>query len=242
MAEMPAPNGTGRGVIVRAERIGKTYGERVVTEVLKGIDFELKQGEFCALTGPSGSGKTTFLNLVGLLDQPTNGRILIDGQDTGALSDAARTDLRGTRLGFVFQFHHLLPAFTALENVMMPLLAQHGRPAAWMREKAAALLDEVGLSERARYRVTDLSGGQQQRVAVARALVADPMLVLADEPTGNLDTETSSQVMELLRDSNRHRGTAFLIVTHDEGISSQCPRVIHMVDGRVDWERNDSPT
>jgi len=224
----------GRPVIVRAEQVSKTYGERVVTEVLRGIDMELKEEEFCALTGPSGSGKTTFLNLLGLLDRPTGGRIVIEGRDTGPLSDTERTDIRGTRLGFVFQFHHLLPAFTALENVLMPLMAQHGRVVPWMREKAGALLDEVGLSDRAGYRVTDLSGGQQQRVAVARALVVDPVLVLADEPTGNLDSESSRQVLDLLRRSNESRGTAFLIVTHDEVISSRCDRIIHMVDGRID--------
>lgn len=223
-----------RRVIVRAEQVAKTYGERVVTEVLRGIDLELRAGEFCGLTGPSGSGKTTFLNLVGLLDRPSGGRILIEGRDTGPLSDAERTDIRGTKLGFVFQFHHLLPAFTAEENVLMPLMAQHGRAVPWMHEKAEALLDEVGLSDRARYRVTDLSGGQQQRVAVARALVVDPVLVLADEPTGNLDSESSRQVLELLRRSNESRGTAFLIVTHDETISSRCDRIIHMVDGRID--------
>jgi lipoprotein-releasing system ATP-binding protein len=226
----------GRAVLgVRDVR--KTYGERVVTEVLKGIDLELSEGEFCALTGPSGSGKTTLMNLVGLLDRPTSGQILIDGQDTGPLSEQARTDLRGTSLGFVFQFHHLLPAFSAIENVMMPLLARHGRPKPWMRERASALLEQVGLSHRTKYRATDLSGGEQQRVAIARALVIDPILVLADEPTGNLDSETSAYVMELLHDFNIRSGTTFLIVTHEEAIAEGCQRVIHMIDGRVAGDR-----
>ncbi|MEQ1856253.1 MAG: ABC transporter ATP-binding protein [Longimicrobiales bacterium] len=223
--------------VLEARGIYKTYGERVVTEVLKGIDLTIQAGEFCALTGPSGSGKTTLLNLAGLLDRPTRGQVLVEGRDTAPMSDVERTEFRGSRLGFVFQFHHLLPAFTALENVMMPLLARHGRPQPWIRDKAAALLEEVGLSDRARYRVTDLSGGQQQRVAIARALVVDPVLVLADEPTGNLDTESSAQVMELLRSGNRRLGTAFLIVTHEHAIAQSCPRIIHLVDGRVSWDR-----
>lgn len=224
-------------VLLRLRGIRKTYGERVVTEVLKGIDLDIEKGAFCALTGPSGSGKTTLLNLIGLLDRPSAGQVIIDGQDVSGLDDEGRTELRGTRLGFVFQFHHLLPAFTAEENVMMPLVARHGRTASWMREKAAGLLAEVGLSDRARYKATDLSGGEQQRVAVARALVGDPKLVLADEPTGNLDSETSAQVFALLKSFNRRSEVAFLIVTHEEAIAAQCERVIHMVDGRIERDR-----
>jgi len=228
--------------LLETRGVRKTYGERVVTEVLKGIDLTLDAREFCALTGPSGSGKTTLLNLAGLLDRPSDGDVLIDGSDTGPMSDAERTDFRGDRLGFVFQFHHLLPAFTALENVMMPLLARHGRPKPWIREKAGALLEEVGLADRARYRATDLSGGQQQRVAIARALVVDPILVLADEPTGNLDTETSAQVMELLHSFNERDGTGFLIVTHEESVSDECRRVVHLVDGMIEWDRRTAAT
>ncbi len=220
--------------ILRTEALTKTYGERVVTRVLKGIDLSLDVGEFCALTGPSGSGKTTLLNLVGLLDRPTGGRVLIQGRDTGPLDDAQRTALRGRALGFIFQFHHLLPAFSALENVMLPLLSQHGRPYPWMRERALDLLEQVGLADRAGYRATDLSGGQQQRVAVARALVMGPPLVLADEPTGNLDTQAGTQVLDLMRRFNEERGTAFFIVTHDAEVAQRCGRVVHMVDGLVD--------
>lgn len=226
-----------RAPLLQLSSVGKTYGERVVTEVLKDIDLTLESGEFCALTGPSGSGKTTLLNLIGLLDRPTTGDIVIDGRNVGGMDDEGRTEVRGTRLGFVFQFHHLLPAFTAEENVMMPLVARHGRTAAWMREKARALLDQVGLAERARYKSTDLSGGEQQRVAIARTLISDPMLVLADEPTGNLDTETSRQVFALLKEFNQRSGVAFLIVTHDPGVAAQCAREIHMVDGRIESDR-----
>ncbi|MHB1046054.1 MAG: ABC transporter ATP-binding protein [Thermoanaerobaculia bacterium] len=219
--------------LVRVEGVTKSFGREVVTKVLHGIDLELHPAEFTALVGPSGSGKSTLLNLLGLLDRPTSGRILLQGRDTTGLGEGERSALRGRSLGFVFQFHHLLPAFSALENVMMPMLASRGREEAGMRERAFALLEEIGLADRASYRASKLSGGQQQRVAVARALVLEPPLVLADEPTGNLDTESGAQVFELLRRvSERHR-TAFLVVTHDERIAARCDRVLTMVDGRI---------
>ena len=219
--------------LVLVESVTKSFGREVVTKVLHGIDHELFPAEFTALVGPSGSGKSTLLNLLGLLDRPTSGRIVLQGRDTTDLGDDERSALRGRSLGFVFQFHHLLPAFTALENVMMPMLAARGREEARMRDRAFALLDEIGLADRASYGASKLSGGQQQRVAVARALVLEPPLVLADEPTGNLDTESGAQVFELLRRvSERHR-TAFLVVTHDERIAARCDRVLTMVDGRI---------
>jgi len=219
--------------LVLVEGLTKSFGREVVTKVLHGIDLELYPAEFTALVGPSGSGKSTLLNLLGLLDRPTSGRIVLQGRDTTGLGEGERSALRRRSLGFVFQFHHLLPAFTALENVMMPMLAARGREEAGMRERAFALLDEIGLADRASYGASKLSGGQQQRVAVARALVLEPPLVLADEPTGNLDTESGAQVFELLRRvSERHR-TAFLVVTHDERIAARCDRVLTMVDGRI---------
>jgi lipoprotein-releasing system ATP-binding protein len=219
--------------LVLVEGVTKTFGREVVTKVLHGIDLELFPAEFTALVGPSGSGKSTLLNLLGLLDRPTSGRILLQGRDTTGLEEGERSALRGRSLGFVFQFHHLLPAFTALENVMMPMLAARGREEAGMRARALELLEEIGLADRASYGASKLSGGQQQRVAVARALVLEPPLVLADEPTGNLDTESGAQVFELLRRvSERHR-TAFLVVTHDERIAARCDRVLTMVDGRI---------
>ncbi len=219
--------------LVLVEGVTKSFGREVVTKVLHGIDLELYPAEFTALVGPSGSGKSTLLNLLGLLDRPTSGRIVLQGRDTTDLGESERSALRGRSLGFVFQFHHLLPAFTALENVMMPMLAARGREEPGMRARALSLLEEIGLADRASYGASKLSGGQQQRVAVARALVLEPPLVLADEPTGNLDTESGAQVFELLRRVSALHRTAFLVVTHDERIAARCDRVLTMVDGRI---------
>ena len=219
--------------LLRLEGITKAYGGRVVTHALRGIDLEVGTGEFVALTGPSGSGKSTLLNIIGLLDAPTAGRVWYRGVDTRALDEAGTTRLRGDGIGFIFQFHHLLSAFTAQENVLLPMLARRGRRNADMDARAAHLLREVGLADRAAYPSTDLSGGQQQRVAVARALMLQPPLVLADEPTGNLDSESGEQVFRLLRDINARYRTTFVIVTHDENLANRCDRIVHLVDGRL---------
>jgi lipoprotein-releasing system ATP-binding protein len=223
--------------LLQLEDVTKDYGDRVVTRVLHDVSFALAPGEFTALIGPSGSGKSTLLHLLGLLDRPTSGRILLGGCHTGTLGQRALGRFRGRTIGFVFQFHHLLPAFTAVENVMMPLLADRGRADDEMRGRAARLLERVGLADRMHNRVTDLSGGQQQRVAVARALAVTPALVLADEPTGNLDTQSGDQVFALLREFNRELGTTFLVVTHDPRLAGRCNRVIELVDGRVRSDR-----
>jgi len=220
--------------LLRLEGVTKDYGTRVVTHVLRGIDLVVAPGEFLALTGASGSGKSTLLNLIGLLDRPTAGLIVFGGADVSRLDEAETTALRGRAIGFVFQFHYLLPAFTAAENVMLPLLADRGRRDGEMARRAAALLVDVGLAERASFRATDLSGGEQQRVALARALMMRPSLVLADEPTGNLDSESGAQVFRLLREFNARYGTAFVVVTHDDRLAEQCDRIVHLVDGRVD--------
>ncbi|HEY3359666.1 MAG TPA: ABC transporter ATP-binding protein, partial [Polyangia bacterium] len=213
--------------------VTKDYGERVVTRVLHGVDLEIHRGEFAALVGPSGSGKSTLLNIMGLLDRATSGEVRVLGQPTRALDDHQLTCFRGRTLGFVFQFHHLLPAFTALENVLLPLMAYAGRPDPAMRASGRALLARVGLADRAEARASDLSGGQQQRVAIARALVHRPALVLADEPTGNLDTHTADGVFALMRQFNRDEHVAFLVVTHDPRLAARCDRIIALVDGRI---------
>ncbi|GAB1389531.1 MAG: peptide ABC transporter ATP-binding protein [Rubrivivax sp.] len=221
--------------LIELRQVRKTYGlgTAVATEVLHGIDLQVAQGEFVALIGPSGSGKSTLLNVIGLLEAMTSGEYLLRGQPVGSLGDAELTRRRGDTLGFVFQFHHLLPAFTALENVLMPELIRRGRIDAADRERGLALLAKVGLAEAAHKRPTQLSGGMQQRVAIARALSHGCPLVLADEPTGNLDTRSADEVFALMRQMNRDEGTAFLIVTHDPRLAARCDRVIELVDGQV---------
>ena len=221
--------------ILRLEKVCKAYnvGQPSETEVLHDIDLRLEHGEFLALMGPSGSGKSTLLNIVGLLDRPTSGRLIIKGQDTGVLGDAEITHLRGHTIGFVFQYHLLISAFTARENVMMPMLVDQGFPSAEIETRATKLLVQVGLEKVANNLATNMSGGQQQRVAVARALAMNPDLVLADEPTGNLDTKSANGVFELMRQVNRDSGTSFLLVTHNLDLARRCDRIIEVVDGRI---------
>jgi lipoprotein-releasing system ATP-binding protein len=222
-------------LVLRLDGVRKRYNVGLPSEieVLHGLGFELRRGEFAALIGPSGSGKTTLLNLLGQLDSPTEGEIELLGQPTRTLDDDTRTRLRGEAIGFVFQFHHLLPAFTALENVMMPRLAREGRPTPALVAEAKELLDAVGLGALADRTPMALSGGQQQRVAIVRALMARPALLLADEPTGNLDTQTADEVFALLRRLHAERGFAVLVVTHDPRLADRCDRVIELVDGRI---------
>jgi len=225
--------------LLRLEAIRKVYGvgTPVAAEVLHGIDFTLAGGEFCALMGPSGSGKSTLLNVVGLLDRPTSGRLFINGSDTSHLEDGALTQLRGHSIGFVFQYHYLLPAFTALENVVMPMLVDRGRPDAAMRLRAEELLESVALAPWRDNLAVNMSGGQQQRVAVARALAMNPPLLLADEPTGNLDTKAAQSVFDLMRQVNRAHGTTVLLVTHNHALAGQCDRIVELVDGRIVSDR-----
>ena len=217
------------------EKIRKSYnvGTPVESEILHGIDLTMRTGDFLALMGPSGSGKSTLLNIIGLLDRPTDGRLLINGEDTGILGDAELTRLRGKTIGFIFQYHYLISAFTAQENVMMPMLVDRGWPDAAMAKRADELLDRVGLGPWRSNMAMNMSGGQQQRVAIARALAMDPDLVLADEPTGNLDSKSADAVFDLMRQINRERGTTFLIVTHNIELAKRCDRIVEVVDGRV---------
>ena len=238
-----APRGAAPVETLRLEGVRKSYGIGTPTEVevLHGVDLTLRRGEFAALIGPSGGGKSTLLNLIGLLDSSSGGLLFVGGQETSHLDDEALTRLRGRAIGFVFQHHYLLPEFTAVENVMMPMLSQQGRPNEAMRRRAEELIEQVGLTPWRNNKATDISGGQQQRVAIARALAMQPALVLADEPTGNLDTKSSDAAFELLRNVNRASGTTFLIVTHDPRLAQRCDRIIELVDGRLVSDRPNIP-
>ena len=203
------------------------------THVLKDINLAMAAGEMAALLGPSGSGKSTLLTILGTLMRATGGTHEMLGVDLMRASEAKRTEFRSKNLGFVFQFHHLLPDLSALENVMMPAACAAGRETGAMRARASELLDAVGLSDRRDFRPAAMSGGQSQRVAVARALINNPVLVLADEPTGNLDRESADHVMDLIRKINQSMGSSFLISTHDEHIAGRCHRRIELLDGRI---------
>ena len=213
--------------LVKGFRFGESY-----LPVLQEVDFTVQKGEMVAIVGASGVGKSTLLHVLGTLDEPERGSVFIGGEDVFALSEPERTELRNRTMGFIFQFHHLLPEFSALENVMMPLLI--GRtPAGVARERAGRLLEVLGLADRAEHRPGQLSGGEQQRVAVARALVVQPRLVLADEPTGNLDKRTSDELVGLFVRLHQERGLTSVLVTHSQQIASVCDRVVYMEDGRL---------
>ena len=200
--------------------------------VLKGVTLKIQRGELIAIVGASGAGKSTLLHIIGTLDRPTTGTVHFDSQDLFQMTEGEQADFRNRRIGFVFQFHHLLPEFTALENACMPALIQRRDPTD-IEPEAIALLQEVGLGARLHHKPGELSGGEQQRVAVARALLQRPDLVLADEPTGNLDTHTGEALFSMMRELNKARGTTFVIVTHNDKLSAQADRIVHMQDGQI---------
>jgi lipoprotein-releasing system ATP-binding protein len=226
---------TPRTGLLVLDGVRKTYNPGLPNEaeVLHGLSLNIGRGEFVALIGPSGSGKSTLLNILGLLERMTAGSYRIEGEEVHGLDDAALTRRRRSSLGFVFQFHHLLPAFSALENVTLPALMREGRITPSQRERARAVLAAVGLGDAMGKRPGELSGGMQQRVAIARALVLQPPLVLADEPTGNLDTASSNEVFALMRRMHAELNTSFLVVTHDPRLAARCDRVLELVDGRL---------
>jgi lipoprotein-releasing system ATP-binding protein len=219
--------------LVVVDKVKKSFvHEGREVPILKGIDLTIEQGEMLCIVGPSGAGKSTLLHMLGTLDLPSEGTIYFEGDNITAYSSARLAEFRNQRIGFVFQFHHLLPEFTALENVTMPGRIR-GQNLSEIEARARHLLEEVGLRERLTHRPGELSGGEQQRVALARALIMSPKLVLADEPTGNLDTNTGSAMHELLFRLNEEHGTTFLVVTHSQDLANKMPRVVHMQDGRI---------
>jgi lipoprotein-releasing system ATP-binding protein len=220
--------------LVAASNVKKAFRHMGRTlEVLRGVDLEIGDGEMVGIVGPSGAGKSTLLHCIGTLDLPTSGSIRVAGEEVTKLTGSRLADLRNRTIGFVFQFHHLLPEFNALENVLMPGLVQ-GRRRREIEPKARALLEEVGLKDRLLHRPGELSGGEQQRVALARALLLEPRLLLADEPTGNLDSATSVQIHDLFFAINRQRGTTIIVVTHNPALAASMPRVVTLRDGRVE--------
>lgn len=215
--------------MIQLEGITKSFGS---LQVLKGIDLEIVKGEVVSIVGPSGAGKTTLLQIMGTLDKPDSGRIVLNGTEVNRLKEKELSAFRNREIGFVFQFHQLLPEFTAVENVMMPALIQ-GKPMGTARKEALDILAFLGLSERGSHKPAELSGGEKQRVAVARALVNHPAVILADEPSGSLDTQNKGELHQLFFDLRDKLGQTFVIVTHDEELATQTDRTIHLVDGRI---------
>ncbi|WP_297598457.1 ABC transporter ATP-binding protein [uncultured Cetobacterium sp.] len=230
-----------KNIILQLVDIDKSYGDKVVTKVLNNINLTLYEGEFIAVIGKSGSGKSTLLNILGALDKPTRGSILFRGKDISNFSRDEMANFRNHSIGFIFQFHYLLPEFTVLENVLIPTWIKSGNDTEDQKEKALNILEYVGLKDYSDRNSSNLSGGQQQRVAVARALINNSDVILADEPTGNLDSESSKQIYTLLREINIKFKTTFIIVTHDTRISSLCDRVIEIVDGKIVKDESQTP-
>lgn len=219
--------------VVELRKVDKIYSNGYDVQVLFDIDLEIGQGTFNSLIGQSGSGKSTLLNIIGTLDRPTNGEVWVAGQRTDSMNKNQLAELRNETIGFIFQFHYLLPEFTARENVLMPWLIKDGRAPKSVQARADELLELVGISEVGNNLSTKMSGGQQQRAAIARALINRPRLILADEPTGNLDSETTERIYRLMRDLNEELDTTFLIVTHDRKVAEQTDRIIEIRDGRI---------
>ncbi|ELY50352.1 ABC transporter ATP-binding protein [Natronorubrum bangense] len=232
MATPAAEGEPGTGTAVSLENVRKIYQLGEPVHALDGVSLEIPRGSYTAIMGPSGSGKSTLMNLVGCLDTPTDGTVVVDGQDVATLDSRERTTLRGTTVGFVFQTFNLMPRLTALENVALPQLFQNVDRAE-RRDRARELLERVGLADRADHLPNELSGGQRQRVALARALVNDPAIVLADEPSGNLDTETEADILDLFAEFH-DAGTTMVVVTHERHVAERAERIVHLLDGKIE--------
>ncbi|MGH4120454.1 ABC transporter ATP-binding protein [Clostridium sp.] len=220
-------------IALEIKNINKIYGTKIKTQVLFDVNLSIEEGEFISIIGQSGSGKSTLLNIIGTLDTPTTGDVIINGININNMSQNHLAKVRNEQLGFIFQFHYLLPEFTVMENVLMPYMLSGKKMTNEIRQRAEELLDIVGLSNVKNNKATDLSGGQQQRTAVARALINNPKIILADEPTGNLDSNTTDEVYALLRDINKKFNTTFLIITHDNRIANKADRIIEVTDGVI---------
>ena len=218
---------------VVAENLTKVYGEGpLAVHALRGVNLKIKRGDFVAVMGPSGSGKSTLLNLLGALDRPTSGKVYIDGVDIYSLSDDELAEIRAKKIGFVFQMFNLVPRMTVLKNVMLPLIV-NGVPPGEREKKAQEMLELVGLGDKAHRRPLELSGGEQQRVAIARALVTEPAIVLADEPTGNLDSKTGAEIVQLMKRLNKEQGATFVVVTHDPEVAQETQKILHLRVGVI---------
>ncbi|WP_027308457.1 ABC transporter ATP-binding protein [Caloramator sp. ALD01] len=219
--------------VIELKNINKIYGKIIKNQVLYDVNLSFKEGTFNSIIGASGSGKSTILNIMGTLDKPTSGEVYIDGKRTDLMSKNELAEVRNKKIGFIFQFHYLLPEFTALENVLMPYLIKEGKAPKDVVKRAEELLELVGLTKVKNNKATNMSGGQQQRTAIARALINNPKIILADEPTGNLDSESTEAVYEIMRDINKKMGTTFIVITHDRRIAEKADRIVEIKDGRV---------
>ncbi len=222
--------------LLKLNKINKIYGEKIKTQVLFDIDLSFDAQSFNAIIGESGSGKSTLMNIIGTLDKPTSGEVLIDGVSTSSMKKEQLAELRNQTIGFIFQFHYLLPEFTVLENVLMPALIKNGRVGEAERIRALELIDLVGLTRVKNNLATDLSGGQQQRTAIARSLINEPKIILGDEPTGNLDSQTTESIYALLREINHDIKSTFIIITHDQRIAEKADRILEIKDGRINMD------
>lgn len=222
--------------LLKLNKINKIYGEKIKTQVLFDIDLSFEAQSFNAIIGESGSGKSTLMNIIGTLDKPTSGEVLIDGVSTSSMKKEQLAELRNQTIGFIFQFHYLLPEFTVLENVLMPALIKNGRVGEAERKRALELIDLVGLTRVKNNLATDLSGGQQQRTAIARSLINEPKIILGDEPTGNLDSQTTESIYTLLREINHEIKSTFIIITHDQRIAEKADRILEIKDGRINMD------